>query len=283
MTFGLVAAFSATIVYLYLDSRRDAAILSRLQTRWSGFLRFFAAGYMDTPAERERRRRSTTVLAIVLLIVGATAASFSAFVFGFQQGRPGWFSSLQAPGFVVLAALTGTATIIVIASALRSSLSERQQLNVRVFSWLSNLMMALTMVYLYFVAVEILTSSYSASHNESRVTESIVRGEYAWLFWLSTGAFLVALAIGVVQAIARQHAIWLTVLAAVLVSLAALAKRYLLVVPPLARGKLLPYPDGTYSPTWIEFAVVIGLMALGAVFFMLFMKVFPIIAVEDES
>ncbi len=282
-TFGIVTAFTATVIYLYLDSRRDAAILSRLQTRWAGILRLISAGYTDTAEERQRRRNATTALGIALLVIGAVAASFSAFVFGFQQGRPGWFSSLQAPGFVALAALSGIAGIVIVASILRATMGEREKLNIRMFAWLSNLMMAMAIVYLYFVAVEILTSSYSARYNESRVTEAIVRGEYAWMFWLSTAALIVALVIGIIQAIARQHAIWLTVVAASLVLLAALAKRYLLIVPPLSEGRFLPYPDGSYSPTWVEYSVVVGLIALGVVAFLVFVKVFPIMDVEDDD
>ncbi len=74
--------------------------------------------------------------------------------------------------------------------------------------------------------------------------------------------------------------------AAVLLNVAALFKRYLIVVPGLTVGRLLPYPEGSYSPTWVEYLVVIGLVALGVAFFMVFMRFFPIFSLprdEDDS
>ncbi|MEE8364060.1 MAG: NrfD/PsrC family molybdoenzyme membrane anchor subunit [Dehalococcoidia bacterium] len=282
VTIGLVAAFAVIIVYLYLFSRRDAAILARRATRWSGFLRFVAAGYQDTEAEQARRRRVSAVLAVALAVIGIGAASTSGFVFGFQQGRPGWFGALQAPGFVVRAAATGTAACIVVAVILRRALRERERLNLRVFAWLSNMMLATTVAYIYFLLVEVLTARYSATAEETRVTDALLTGEFAWIFWLSAALFAVAVLITGYQAAARRYSLALIVFAAVAVIGAGFLKRYLLVVPPLTKGQLMPYVDGSYSPTWVEYAVVAGLIGLGVVVYMLFMKVFPIMEVGDE-
>jgi Ni/Fe-hydrogenase subunit HybB-like protein len=43
---------------------------------------------------------------------------------------------------------------------------------------------------------------------------------------------------------------------------------------------LLPYEPGSYFPTWVEFTVVAGLFALGALLIGLFMKVFPIVPID---
>ena len=64
---------------------------------------------------------------------------------------------------------------------------------------------------------------------------------------------------------------------------AAVAERYLTVVPSQTHATLLPYEAGSYFPNWVEFAVVAGLFALGALLIGLFMKVFPIIPMRDES
>jgi hypothetical protein len=69
----------------------------------------------------------------------------------------------------------------------------------------------------------------------------------------------------------------------VLVNLAAIAKRYLIVVPSQTHGTLLPYETGSYSPTWVEYSVVLGLLALGTLLFAIFMKVFPIIELPKSE
>ncbi len=67
------------------------------------------------------------------------------------------------------------------------------------------------------------------------------------------------------------------------ISTAAVAERYLTVVPSQTHATLLPYEAGSYFPNWVEFAVVAGLFALGALLIGLFMKVFPIISMRDED
>ncbi len=85
------------------------------------------------------------------------------------------------------------------------------------------------------------------------------------------------------QFVSRRYSIPLIVVAAVLVNVAAIGKRFLIVVPSQTHGRLLPYEVGTYSPTWVEYSIVVGLMALGALAMVLFFKLFPIMDVRDSD
>ncbi len=67
------------------------------------------------------------------------------------------------------------------------------------------------------------------------------------------------------------------------VNVAAVGKRFLIVVPSQTHGRLLPYETGSYSPTWVEYSIVIGLMALGALAILTFFKVFPIMDVSESG
>jgi Ni/Fe-hydrogenase subunit HybB-like protein len=69
----------------------------------------------------------------------------------------------------------------------------------------------------------------------------------------------------------------------VAVNLAAIGKRFLIVVPSLTKGSLLPYEPGVYSPTLVEIGVVLGLFALGALLMGLFAKAFPIMELADDD
>jgi molybdopterin-containing oxidoreductase family membrane subunit len=170
-TFTLVLSgyLFGSLVYLYLDGRRDAAILAKVPGKLQGFYRLWAAGYKDTPAEQERHKKTSFWLAIAIVPLLVTAHSSLGFIFGLQVGRPGWFSSLQAPEFVVLAGVSG----------------------------------------------------------------------------------------------------------------AAVVKRYLIVVPSQTHGTSIPYGIGSYSPTWVEYSVVVGIFALGTLLYIIFIKVFPIMEVPE--
>jgi len=341
-TFTLVVAgyLFASLVYFYLDGRRDAALLARIPGPLQGFYRLWAAGYRDTPEERARHHRASLWLAIAILPLLVTAHSTLGFVFGIQAGRPGWFSALQAPGFVVMAGVSGIGLLLVIAALFRAVLGEAGRLHEGVFRSLSGMLLVLILTYLYFMVAELLTMIYAAPEVEARVTWALLQGEYAWLYWSAAGflvlgaaalaaawlrdlfglqlpafrpwaAWAAGVALGVVFVAALVqgsvgrlawllavlvvllvlallplcHRSWVAsgVVSGVLVNLAAVGKRLLIVVPSQTHGTLLPYPTGSYAPTWVEYSVLLGLFALGTLLYALFAKVFPIVEVSEEG
>jgi len=209
------------------------------------------------------------------------AHSTLGFVFGLQVGRPGWFSALQAPEFVVLAGVSGIGLLIVIAALLRRALGAQEKLSMDTFKLLSNFLLLLIAVYMYFLVVDWLTSTYAASQHEAQVSIALLSGEYAWLFWLTVVLLMVPLVLLAVQFIFNHYRLSWIVLSGLLVNVAAIVKRYLIVVPSQTHGALLPYDAGTYSPTWVEYFVILGLIALGTLLFVLFIKVFPIMEVPE--
>lgn len=284
-TFTLVIAgyLFASIVYLYLEGRKDAAVLAENTGHFAKFYRLWAAGYKDTPAEQERREKASFWLAVAIVPLLVTATSTVGFIFGLQAGRPGWFGALQAPGFVILASLSGVGMLVLIAAILRKALKLEKRLNEETFLALANVMMVLNIIYVYFTVVEWLSSFYSAHHHEVRISQALISGEYAPLFWTTLAFLVIPMLLLVGQFVLRKFSLSLVVWSGLLVNLAAIGKRYLIVVPSQTHGMLLPYGTGSYSPTWVEFAVVLGLVALAALLYALFVKVFPILEVAQFS
>ncbi len=282
LTIALIGFLIGALIYLYLDGRRDAALLAKEPSRFQGFYRLWAAGYQDTPEERERHGKATFWLSVAILPLLIVAHTTLGFVFGLQVGRPGWFGTLQAPGFVILAGVSGVGYLIILAAILRKVLNQEEKIGMDIFRWLGNFLMGLTAAYLYFMVVEWLTSIYSANTVEANLINALLTGEYAWIFWVSVACLVIPLILLVWQFVTKKYSIGLLVLSGILVNLAAIGKRFLIVVPSQTHGTLLPYVNGTYSPTWVEYSVIIGLMGLGALLFVLFMKVFPIMEVEDS-
>ncbi len=282
-TFTLVIAgyLFGSLVYFYLDGRQDAAIMADKATRMRWFYRLWAAGYQDTPKERERHRKSSFWLAVAILPLLVTATSTLGFVFGIQTGRVGWYGAMQAPGFVIMAGISGVGMLIVIAAAMRWFLGEKEKLNDGVFRWLANLLLLLTIIYLYFMVIDLLTAAYAGHRNERRVLNSLIRGEYALIYWIVVVCLIVPAASLFFQWIRKKYNLTLIFFSAVLVNFSAILKRYIIVVPSQTHGTLFPYGEGHYSPTWVEFLVILGIFALGILLWLLFIKIFPIIKLGE--
>ena len=284
-TFSLVFTgyMFASVAYLFLDGRRDAALLAQRPGRLQAMYRLFAMGYHDTQEERDRHRRTTFWLALAIVLVVIAAMSTEGFVFGLQGAAAGWFSALQAPAFIILAGVSSIGHLIVIAWLARHYLGLHDQITIRQFAWLGNFLWILVGIYLYLMVVELLTGLYQGHHHETRVTDALLTGDYAWLFWLTVGLLVVSFGILVAQFLFKRYSMLLIALVGLMVGTAGIGKRYLIVVPSQTHGRLLPYLKGSYTPSWVEISVVVGLMALEALALVLFFKVFPVMDVDQSQ
>lgn len=285
-TFSLVTAgyLFASLVYFYLAGRRDAYLMSRQPSRLQRFYEWWAAGYRDTAEQRARHERTSLLLAIAILPLLVTAHSTLGLVFGLMGGRPGWFSALQAPGFVVLAGASGIGHIAVLAALVRGLVpAGRERIGLPTFRLLGIYLMVLSIVYLYFTLIEVLTAGYAGHEREQELVALLLWGAYAPYFWAGVAGLGIAAVIGILQGLTGRWTIAGVVAMGVVVNVAAIAKRLVIVTPSLTHGSLLPYGHGVYIPTWVEIAIVVGLMALGALALLAFSKLFPIVPLPREQ
>jgi molybdopterin-containing oxidoreductase family membrane subunit len=278
-TFTLVVAgyLFSSLVAFFLTGRRDAATMARVGPRW---LRWFyvgwASGYRFTPAEHARHGRTTFWLAITILPLLVCAHSTLGLIFGIQAGRPGWYSALQAPGFLVLAGASGTGMLILAVVILRRMLRLRAQIPDSAIHWLGGFLWVLALVYLYFTVVEELTATYAGPHMDRHVAHQIVTGSYSVSFWVYVGTMFLGFAIPFLQYLRSKPSVTGIAIAAALVNVGALVKRLLIVVPSQTHGSYLALEEGTYTPSWIEWAIMAGAASLVLLIILAFARIFPL-------
>jgi molybdopterin-containing oxidoreductase family membrane subunit len=278
-TFTLVVAgyLFSSLVYFFLAGRADAAELAETgPPRLRPFYRLWASGYRGTPAERERHERVSFWLSLAILPLLVTAHSTLGFIFGVQSGRPGWYSELQAPAFVILAGVSGTGILILAALGLRRLF--HLELPDDTIRWLGNFLWILTGVYLYFMIVEELTATYAAPGTDRRLAHAVVGGAFAPLFWTAVAGFLLAFVLPFLLYVRGRTSMRVVAVAAAAANVGAVLKRFLLVVPSQTHGSLLPIGKArSYTPTWIEAGIVLGLCALVALVLLVFGSLFPLV------
>lgn len=284
-TFTLVISgyLFASVVYFYLSGRADADYMARrARSRPLRFYyRLWAFGFQGTPGESTRHADATFWLSLFILPLLITAHSTLGFIFGIQSSRPGWYSALQAPSFVIMAGVSGTGVILVISALVRRLLDIPEVITDKAIKWLGLLLMVLALVYLYFMVVEELTAHYAAPQKEVEVAHHVTSGDFAPWFWTTVAGLAFAVAILFAQYLRGATSMGWHIAAGVLVNIAAVTKRFIIVVPSQTHGTYLAYRHGTYFPSWVEMAVVAGLIALGSLVYLVFLKVFPIVPFQS--
>ena len=285
-TFSVVMAgyLWASLVYIFLSGRRDAATVRERAPRFKWFYRLWSWRYDFTSEVIQRHEKALWVLSLAILPVLVMAHSFLGYVFGLEGGRPGWYSAIQAPAFVVIAGASGISALIIIAAIVRKVFGFKEQISLDVFRGLSNFVGVSVAAYLYFMASEAYTGLYAGLANEEAVYQAIYFGAYAPIAWFAVASFIAAFLMIFAMFLRKKYSLTWIVVAAVLVNLASIAVRYIIVVPSQTNGMMLPwYTVGTYSPNWVEWSVMAGLFALGYLLYTAVVKIFPIVELPHEA
>jgi molybdopterin-containing oxidoreductase family membrane subunit len=266
--------------YLWLLTRRDlAARGSRL-----------AFGTADTASGRERDRRLAFWSAAIALPLAVTLHSVTGWIFATQVGRGDWFSPLVAPTFIAKALVSGLGLLLVAAIIADRTTKFRFEpaLRTRLGKYLG-VFLAVHVGYL--LAAERLPHAWAANFEFWAITSGFLVGEttYFWL-WTVLGGAIPILLVAIPSLRRRAWAVFtagaLAVVGVVFEGVRLIFVGYESVNIDLAPGVSVgEYAGltsgvwarvGVYTPTLIEFAVVAGLLAIGALIVTLGLTFLPI-------
>jgi molybdopterin-containing oxidoreductase family membrane subunit len=279
----VIIYFSFSTTYLLFTLRSDLTLIKERPLRWRWLYRLLLLGYRRGEEEKIEKVAwwmAACIPGLLVLLSGGVIA----WLLGLMVSRPGWYGAFMGPYFVTAAIISAVAAVIVVSAIIRRIFGWQDYIRDEIFKGLGNFLSAGMFVYLYFMLAEQLTMRYPGPSlmPEFLVSQEIMQGRYAPLFWVTTIVFFFTPALTLfLQAAFKRFNIILTVSSATLILLGLWVKRYLIVVPPLLYS-LLPYPIGSYTPTWVEWALIAGTFALATILYTLSVKIIPIMEVKGE-
>ena len=255
-----------------------------------------------TTAQPEKYEIWVHRLAFVALPAAVLVHSITAWIFGLQISRSYWYSALLAPAFLAGALVSGLALVI-----LAVMLARRVKIinvNDSLVSWLAQLLAAFIAVDLFFTFSELLTRLYPAAQLENLPALILLTGRYASPFWIEV---LVCGLLPFILLAVKNWRVRMPVvgIAASLAIVGIFLFRFNLLMAGFAYpltafpagiqvGQVLPWTrldnipqyvtvlggplqlSYPYSPTILELAVVVGLLAAGAFVWLLGLQLLPL-------
>ena len=286
------AYFTGSTLFLWLLLIPDIALLRDTMPHLPGWRRklykTLALNYQHTPGQHQLLERAIAAITLVILPLAISVHTVVSWIFGMTL-RPGWDSTIFGPYFVVGALYSGAASVILAMYIFRRIYKLEGYLLPIHFRNLGLLLLALTMLYLYFNINEYLTVAYKFPGTEKRLLDRLFYGDYAADFWL-VQAFGVIVPMFLLMAVLGrkryQHLIIPGVgLASLLVVVGAWAKRYLIIVPTMSSPYLplqgLPWEWAHYQPTWVEWSITVAAFAGFLLTYTVLAKLFPIVSVWE--
>ena len=274
---SISAYLTASIVYLYIPMIPDIAILrDRLQKRKLLYT-VLALGWTGSPRQQKVLNRAIAIMAVLVIPIAISVHSVVSFVFSMTL-QPMWRSTIFGPYFVVGAIFSGIAALIVAMLVFRKAYGLERYLKPIHFRYLGQLLLVMSLLWFYFTFAEYLTAYYGNEPEEMHVFWAKFSGPFWPFFW---GMALTNFVVPVLCLVRlRSHTLGKVLTASLSVSVGMWLERFIIVVPTLSNPRL-PFGEGLYWPTWVEWGELAGSFALFALFYVLFTKVFPVISIWE--
>lgn len=240
------------------------------------------------PREQAVKRVSRFALPIAILVHSVTA-----WIFGLQIANEGWHSAIMAPLFVISAMDSGLALLLIALVGLRKAgyITFEKSLMAN----LAGLLATCIAIDGFMVGCEVLTMAYPQAEHGNALLGQMFAGATAPFFW---GEIILGVIIpfAILVFAKNRQKTGLVLFSSALVIVGVFFKRVWLLLtsfifpgiagaPGLiagssssahAMGSDVWVVVSSYAPTWVELAVVVGVISLGALSFIVLAKVFLI-------
>jgi Ni/Fe-hydrogenase subunit HybB-like protein len=274
---SISAYLSASLTYLYLPMIPDIAILRDRLGKWKLFYSVLALGWTGSEQQQRVLNRAIAIMAVLVIPVAVSVHSVVSFVFSMTL-QPMWHSTIFGPYFVVGAIFSGIAALIVAMIVFRKAYRLEYYLKPIHFRYLGQLLLIMSLLWFYFTFAEYLTGYYGAEPEEMKVFWAKFSGPFWPFFWAMVLCNLFIPLACLVRL--GRHTIGKVLTASLSIIVGMWLERFIIVVPTLSFPRL-PFPQTFYYPTWVEWGEFAGSLALFALFYLLFTKVFPIISIWE--
>lgn len=265
-------------ICLYLALIPDIALMRDIGMKRRQWLYdILSLGFTGTEKQWHRLEKAILYVSILVIPVMITVHTVVSYVFAMTI-QPMWHSAIFGPYFVAGALFSGIATVITIMAIIRKAYHLEDYLKPIHFYNLGTLLLAMTLLWLYFTLGEYITTIYGNEPSHMTIFWSKIKGQYAPLFW--THVILCFVIPFPILAFPRSRTIKGTLIASISINIGMWLERFVIIVPTLTKQRI-PLEGAFYIPTWVEWSILIGCLSFFSLLYAIFTKFFPIVPIWE--
>lgn len=227
----------------------------------------------------KRNEKAVRYISYVALPVAILVHSVTAWIFGLEIAKEGWYSAILAPIFVASACDSGLSLLIL--SLMGLAKAKVLEVGSDLMSSLSKLLATFIAVDAYFIFCELITMAYPGTEGANEVLATMFTGATAPFFWFEI-VFGLLVPFLVLFSAKRRQSKGLVILSSILVICGVFCKRVWLLFTSFVTPNIYGAPGistgtfaaqqtpidmwmtiGTYAPTAIEILVTLGVISVG--------------------
>ncbi|MDE3126984.1 MAG: polysulfide reductase NrfD [Gemmatimonadota bacterium] len=274
--FAVLTYFTVSLLFWYLGLVPDFATLratAKSRTRRAVY-RLLSWGWVGNARQWVHYEKGYLLLAGMTTVLALSVHSIVSMDFAVSQ-LPGWHMTIFPPYFVVGAAFSGFAGVVLVFAFVRTVMQLENYVTMRHMDLLNRMVLFLACVMTYAYLMEGFTAWYSADPFVKYIFANYVFGDQWWAGTLTIFLNCVLPQLLWFPKFRRSVPVMVTVSAGVTVGM--WMERYTIVILSLHRG-YLPSSWGMYLPTRYDFMILFGSIGLFLTLLLLFLRKLPVIA-----
>jgi len=277
-TFAISTYGTISAVFLFVGMIPDLAIARDRATGWRKVLyTLLALGWQGTSKQWKAHNR--TVLHLSGLATPLVLSVHSVVSWDFAMSIvPGWHATIFAPYFVAGAIFSGFAMVLTVLIPVRRIYGLERYLTLYHFDMMARFILLTSLIVGYAYGIEYFIAWYSGVEAEKTSFWLRLFGPY----WISTWTMVICNVVIPQVFWFKQARTSIPVLfvVSVFVNIGMWFERYVIIITSLSR-EYVPAVWGVYTPSIPELIVLAGSFALFSFAFLLFLKLFPVIAIAE--
>ncbi|MBI1723085.1 MAG: polysulfide reductase NrfD [Gemmatimonadetes bacterium] len=277
--FAISTYLTVSATFLFMGLIPDIAAVRDQATGWRrrvyGILSF---GWRNS--DREWHHFMRMYLFLAALSTPLVLSVHSVVSWDFAMGIvPGWHATIFAPYFVAGAIFSGCGMVITILVPLRKLFQLERYLRVRHFENLAKLCLLTSMIVSYAYITEYFVAWYSGNPIERASFYNRAFGGYWWASWImiTCNAFVPQL----LWFKKIRTSIPTLFVISLFINIGMWFERFVIIVTSLSH-EFEPWQwTSAYRPNWIELGILLGSFCWFSMWFLLFVKFFPSVAISE--
>jgi len=276
--FAVGTYFTVSAMFFYVGLVPDLAVLRDNSTGWKRRIFSVASlGWLGTG--REWKHFSSAYLFLAALATPLVVSVHSVVSWDFAVAIvPGWHSTIFAPYFVAGAIFSGLAMVLTLLIPARAILNLKDYITLHHLENVAKLIIVSSLIVSYAYLTELFFAWYSENPFAQTVFLSRAVGDFAPLFWLMVLCNCLAPLLFFFRKLRRNTGVLFAI--SLLINVGMWTERFVIISGSLAREYARTSWD-IYSPSWVEWSILLASFAWFAFWFLLFIRHLPAIPIAE--
>jgi len=277
--FAISTYLTVSVTFLYMGLIPDIAALRDKEKNpvRRQILAVLSMGWRNS--EREWRHFSRMYLFLAAFSTPLVLSVHSVVSFDFAMALvPGWHTTIFAPYFVAGAIFSGFAMVWTIAIPLRKWFKLEHYITLNHLDASAKVVLLTSLIVGSAYLIEFFIAWYGGVPAEQDYFWNRVFGQWWWAAWIMLTCNMI-LPLSLFSQQLRRNTTWLFILS-LFINLGMWFERFVIVVPSLSH-EFEPWQWAAYTPTWVDLGILLGSFGWFFMWFLLFIKQFPVVAISE--